>query len=274
MKKIFLLLILISTMTTNSAHSQEKDSLVLITTEFGNIKLKLYDDTPLHKENFKKLINEGFYKDLLFHRVIKNFMIQGGDPNSRNASDTTALGSGDLGYTIPAEIKFPKHFNKRGALAAARTGNDSNPEKESSASQFYIVTGKTYSEKELNKIETERVERQVQALYNNLQADNKAKIKEFYSSGDRDGLAAFRQGLYAQSQETAKTDSTLVFSPEQRLAYTKEGGAMHLDGEYTVFGEVVEGMDVIEKIQQAKTDKKDRPIKDIKMDITLIPGNN
>ena len=240
-------------MTTNSAHSQEKDSLVLITTEFGNIKLKLYDDTPLHKENFKKLITEGFYKDLLFHRVIKNFMIQGGDPNSRNASDTTALGSGDLGYTIPAEIKFPKHFNKRGALAAARTGNDSNPEKESSASQFYIVTGKTYSEKELNKIETERVERQVQALYNNLQADNKAKIKEFYSSGDRDGLAAFRQGLYA---------------------YTKEGGAMHLDGEYTVFGEVVEGMDVIEKIQQAKTDKKDRPIKDIKMDITLIPANN
>lgn len=259
-------------MVINDAYSQGQDSLVLIKTEFGNIKIRLYDDTPLHRDNFKKLIDEGFYKDLLFHRVIKDFMIQGGDPNSRTATDTTSLGSGDLGYTIPAEIKFPKYFNKKGALAAARTGNDVNPEKESSGSQFYIVTGKTYSEKELNKIETERVERQTQTLYNNLQTENKAKIKEFYSSGDRDGLAAFRQGLYAQAQETAKSDSTLVFSPEQRLAYTKEGGAMHLDGEYTVFGEVTEGMDVVEKIQQAKTDKKDRPQKDIRMDIVLIPA--
>lgn len=272
MKKIFLLFILIQTMVTNGAYSQGQDSLVLIKTEFGDIKIRLYEDTPLHRDNFKKLITEGFYKDLLFHRVIKDFMIQGGDPNSRAAADTTALGSGDLDYTIPAEIKFPKYFNKKGALAAARTGNDVNPERESSACQFYIVTGKTYSDKELNKIETERVERQTQILYNNLQAENKTQIKEFYSSGDRDGLAAFRQGLYTQAQETAKSDSTLVFSPEQRLAYTKEGGAIHLDGEYTVFGEVTDGMDVVEKIQEMKTDKKDRPQKDIRMDIILIPS--
>ena len=273
MKKIFVLFSLILTMAANNVYAQEQDSLVLIKTEFGNIKLKLYNETPLHRDNFKKLISEGFYQDLLFHRVIKDFMIQGGDPASRTATDTTSLGSGDLDYTIPAEIRFPQYFNKKGALAAARTGNNVNPEKESSASQFYIVTGKTYSEKELNKMETERVEQAVQSLYNELQAENKAKIKEYYSSGDRDALAAFRQGLYAQAQETAKSDSSLVFSTAQRQAYTKEGGALHLDGEYTVFGEVIEGMDVVDKIQHVKTDKKDRPLKNIRMDIMLIPAN-
>lgn len=273
MKKITLLFILLFVMTiANNALAQQADSLVLIKTDFGNIKIKLYDDTPLHRDNFKKLINEGFYKDLLFHRVIKNFMVQGGDPNSRFVSDTMTLGEGDLNYTIPAEINYPQHFHKRGALAAARTSNDVNPERESSASQFYIVTGKTFSEKELTKIEKERVERQTQSLYNELQAENKDKIKEFYASGDRDGLAAFRQGLYAQAVETTKADSSLYFPEEVKNSYTKEGGAMHLDGEYTVFGEVIEGMDVVDKIQNVKVDKKDRPVQDVIMDIQLIPA--
>lgn len=258
-------------MAIGSAQSQErKDTLVLIKTEFGNIKVKLYDDTPLHRDNFLKLVREGFYKDLLFHRVIKDFMVQGGDPKSRNAADSVSLGDGDLNYTIPAEIIYPKHFNKKGVLAAARTGNEVNPEKASSSSQFYIVTGKTYSDKDLNKIETQRVEREVQTVYNNLQSENKAKIKEFYSSGDRDGLAAFRQGLYAQSVEQVKSDPLIVFTPEQREAYKSVGGASHLDNEYTVFGEVIEGIEIVDKIQHVKTNKMDRPEKDLKMDIVIV----
>ncbi len=268
MKKLFLLLfILIATM--NTMNSQEKEPMVLIETEFGNIKVKLYNETPLHRDNFLKLVKEGFYKDLLFHRVIKDFMIQGGDPSSRNQSDSTKLGTGDLDYKIPAEIVFPQYFHKKGALAAARTRNDVNPEKESSATQFYIVTGKKYSDKDMTKMETEKIERATQKVYNQLQADNKAKIKEFYSSGDLDGLAAFRQGLYAKAKEDSASENP-VFTPEQRAAYSQMGGAPHLDGEYTVFGEVVDGWDVMDKIQKEKTAANDRPEKNIKMNIVVV----
>ncbi len=268
MKKLFLLLfILIATM--NNINSQEKEPMVLIQTDFGNIKLKLYNETPQHRDNFLKLVKEDFYKDLLFHRVIQNFMIQGGDPNSRNAVDSVKLGVGDLEYKIPAEIVYPQYFHKKGALAAARTGNDVNPNKESSASQFYIVVGKKYSDKDMNKMESEKIDRTKQRIYNDLQAENKAKIKEFYSSGDLDGLAAYRQGLYTQAEAEAEKENPR-FTPEQRTAYKEIGGAPHLDREYTVFGEVVDGLDVVDKIQKVKTNEKDRPVQNIKMDITVI----
>lgn len=250
-------------------NSQEKESVVLIETDLGNVKVKLYNETPQHRDNFLKLVKDGFYKDLLFHRVIKDFMIQGGDPNSREASDSTKLGSGDLDYRIPAEIVYPQYFHKKGALAAARTGNEVNPEKESSSSQFYIVTGKTFSDKDLNKMESEKLERSKQKIYNSLQAENKDKIKEFYSSGDMDGLATFRQGLYAKAGEEAIAENP-GFTSEQREAYKTLGGAPHLDKEYTVFGEVVEGLDVIDNIQKVKTNKDDRPAENIKMNILIL----
>lgn len=256
--------------TMSNINSQEKDTLVVVETSVGNVKLKLYNDTPLHKANFLKLINDSAYQDLLFHRVIKDFMIQGGDPQSRAVSDSSRLGGGDLDYTIPAEIKFPQYFHKKGALAAARTGDDVNPNRESSAMQFYIVTGKKYSDKELNKIEQQRQAQTTQRLFNELQLTYKSAIKDFYSSGDRDALAELRQRLYAEAEEEAKMSPVNVFTAEQREAYKQIGGAPSLDGTYTVFGEVVEGFDVIEKIEKVKTNAQDRPIENVKMDIKVI----
>lgn len=263
-------LLLFIFITMSNINSQEKDTLVVIETTLGNIKLKLYNDTPLHRDNFLKLVNDSAYKDLLFHRVIKDFMIQGGDPQSRVAADGSSLGGGDLDYTVPAEFRLPTYFHKRGALAAARTGDDVNPQKESSAIQFYIVTGKKYSDKDLTKIEKERQARTVQTRFNELQVEYKSAIKDFYSSGDRDSLAEFRQRLYAEAQEEAATNVANVFTPEQRKAYKEIGGTPKLDGGYTVFGEVVEGFDVVEQIQKVKTNASDRPVENIKMDIKIV----
>lgn len=262
-------LLLFIFITMSNINSQEKDTLVVVETTYGTIKLKLYSETPLHKANFLKLINDSAYKDLLFHRVIKDFMIQGGDPQSRVATDGSPLGGGDLNYTVPAEFRLPKYFHKKGALAAARTGDDVNPQRESSAIQFYIVTGKKYSDKDLTKMEKERQARTVQTRYNELQVEYKSAIKDFYSSGDRDALAELRQRLYAEAQEEAQTAVENVFTPEQRKAYKEIGGAPKLDGAYTVFGEVVEGLDVIEKIEKVKTNASDRPIENVKMDVKL-----
>lgn len=268
MKKVFLLLLLIMTIP-NIIQSQEKEPVVVVRTQYGDMRFKLYNETPLHRDNFIKLAKEGFYKDLLFHRVIKDFMVQGGDPNSRAATDTTYLGKGGPGYTIPAEIIYPHFFHKKGALAAARTGNDSNPNKESSGSQFYIVVGKKFSDKDLRKMEDEKIERAYLSKNNDLQTESKATIKEFYSSGDLDGLAAFRRGLDTQAKEWAETENPR-YSEQEREAYKKDGGAPHLNGEYTVFGEMLDGWDVLDKIQKSKTSSNDRPVDDVKMDIIVI----
>lgn len=254
---------------SNITKSQEKEPVVVIRTQYGDMRFKLYNETPLHRDNFVKLVKEGYFKDLLFHRVIKDFMIQGGDPNSRAATDTTHLGKGGPGYTIPAEIIYPHLYHKKGALAAARTGNDSNPNKESSGSQFYVVVGKKFSEKDLRKMEDEKIERARQSKYNDLQAQHKETIKRFYSSDDRDGLADFRQGLYAQAGEWAETENPR-YSEEEREAYKKDGGTPHLNNEYTVFGEMVDGWDVLDKLQKVKTSSNDRPVEDLKMDVILI----
>lgn len=193
---------------------QEKETLVLIDTDMGKIKVKLYNETPQHRDNFVKLINEGRYDGLIFHRIIKQFMVQGGDVTSKDAPIDKPLGDGDLGYTVPAEIVYPKYFHKRGALCAARTGDDTNPERASSATQFYIVTGKFFTDMELDKKEAE-------------------------------------EGI--------------KYTPEQREAYKIQGGAPHLDNKYTVFGEVVKGQDVVDKMHLVATNDKDRPLKNIKI---------
>lgn len=207
-----LLLIWVSSCIAFSLSAQE--TKVLIDTDMGKITVKLYNETPQHRDNFIKNVNDGLYNDLLFHRIIKQFMIQAGDINSADAPLDQHLGDGDLGYTIPAEFIYPQYFHKRGALCAARTADDENPEKASSASQFYIVTGKHFTEMELDKIEK-----------------NEGK----------------------------------TFTPEQREAYMMQGGTPHLDGNYTVFGEVLSGMKVVEKIEFTLTNEEDRPLKNIRI---------
>lgn len=225
LKKISFLLLFFAMMTScnaqnteNKTANTEKKYYVLIETSYGNMVAELYNETPKHRDNFLKLVNEGFYNDLLFHRVINHFMIQGGDPGSRNARQGQMLGNGNLGYTIPAE--FVKGlFHKKGALAAARMGDQVNPTKASSACQFYIVQGNVWQPDQLQMM----------------------------------------------SMQMRKN-----FSQEQLDAYTTIGGTPHLDDDYTVFGQVIEGLDVIDKIAAVQCGPGDRPVEDVKMKISVV----
>ncbi len=240
-----------------------------IETEFGTIKIILYDETPLHRDNFVKLTKDGFYTDLLFHRVIKGFMIQGGDPESKNASPGKHLGGGDLGYTLPAEIN-PKFFHRKGVLAAAREGDLINPEKRSSASQFYILQGKVFRPGELDSLQAQLEDSR---KMNMLQARLKAaepELNKLGAEGKRDEMTAKFNSLKAEVEAEAAKLPPIRFSEEQRKVYTTVGGYPSLDNNYTIFGEVTGGMDVVDKIADQPVDRFNRPLKDIKFKITLI----
>ncbi len=193
---------------------------IVIETTLGNIKVVLYDETPLHSKNFKSLVNRGFYDGLLFHRVINKFMIQAGDSTSRSAAPGELLGDTSEPYTVPAEIRYPELLHKRGALCMAREGDAANPQRASSAYQFYIVYGTRFNDDMLDKVQTR------------LDASAGGKV---------------------------------VLTPEAREVYKRIGGTPHLDGQYTVFGEVVEGIDIVRDIQWVDTDANDRPVKDVRI---------
>ena len=218
--RLSLLAILVIAVLPMMAQSRQ----VMLETTAGNILLTLYDDTPKHRDNFLKLVNEEFYDSLLFHRVIKNFMIQGGDPDSKKAEPGVTLGEGSTDYTVEAEFFDSEghllHPHQRGVLAMAREGDSENPERRSSGCQFYIVWGKTYATQQL------------------------------YQIGDK---------------VEAQTDHRVTMTPELLDLYRKVGGVPHLDGQYTVFGEVTEGLDVVDRIQQVQTDDYDRPIDDVRI---------
>ena len=278
MKKNFFLSIMMVALTmmscsANNAESQSNATpgktdnnmtKVELETTYGNIVVELYNETPQHRDNFIKLVNSGYYDGVLFHRVIKDFMIQTGDGNSKTAGPDTSLGDGDPGYTIEAEFVYPKYFHKRGALAAARTGDQVNPERRSSGSQFYIVTGKIYGSDELKAMTQRLADVQKQDIFRRLIMENRAKIEEMQKNHDNDGLTAFQNELIQQTEaEAAKNPFSLT--DEQLNAYTSIGGTPHLDGQYTVFGEVIEGMDVVDKIQNVTTGRMDRPTVDVKI---------
>ncbi len=243
----------------------QKETMLEIKTTMGDIKVKLYDETPLHRDNFIKLAKEGTYEGTLFHRVIKDFMIQAGDPDSKNAPKDKQLGSGDVGYTIPAEFVYPKYFHKKGALSAARMGDQVNPKKESSGCQFYIVTGKVYNDSTLLSMENQKNQGKVEAVFNALAQKHMKEVYKMRKEGDEEGLYNLQEKLFAEAQEEAAKQPDFQFTPEQVAAYTTVGGTPHLDGDYTVFGEVVEGMDVVDKIQQVETNRSDRPNEDVKI---------
>ncbi len=219
MRKIFLLLLVVLVSAGAGAKNPKRTTVEMLTSK-GRITIELYDETPQHRDNFIKLVQEGYYNDLLFHRVIEDFMIQGGDPDSREATADQELGEGGPGYTVPAEFQFPELYHKRGALAAAREGDDVNPEKASSGSQFYIVWGKTYTRDEIEEL-TQTVTRQ--------------------------------------------SGNTIVFPEKIKKQYMRYGGTPHLDGSYTVFGEVTRGLEVVNAIQQVATDANDRPLEDVRI---------
>ena len=239
--------------------------LKIKTTE-GDIIIRLYDETPKHRDNFLKLAKEGYFNGTLFHRVIKDFMIQGGDPDSKNAPKGKMLGTGGPDYTIPAEFVYPQYFHKRGALSAARTGDEVNPEKESSGSQFYIVWGKTFKPAELKQMEHQIAMQQEQQVFNQLTREHHEEIMNLRRNRDRVGLQELQDKLIEQTKITCKQQGKPSFTEEQIEVYTNVGGTPFLDNQYTVFGEVEEGLDIVERIQNCDTDRNDRPTENIKIE--------
>ena len=219
MKRVLFLIALAMGASTRLC-AQTSTTEVLLETTMGNIRIALYDETPQHRDNFLKLTKMGSYDSLLFHRVIKDFMVQSGDIFSKNAKPGQLLGMGDYDYTQEPEFRLPKIFHRRGVVAAAREGDEKNPERRSGASQFYIVWGKIYDDRRLD---------------------------------------------YTQTKLDSITNGAVQLTPEMREVYKTIGGTPHLDGQYTVFGEVTEGLDLIEKMQLLETDKNDRPLEDIRI---------
>ena len=239
---------------------------VKIQTMLGDIIVRLYDETPIHRDNFLKLVKEGYYDGTLFHRVIKDFMIQGGDPDSKGAPAGKMLGVGGPDYTLEAEIKDGL-FHKRGALAAARQGDEVNPERRSSGSQFYIVWGQVYNEGQLRQFSKQLKMQKVQSVFNQLAAEHRTEIMQMRRDRNRAGLQELQDKLAAEAEKQAAGFTGLT--DEQLKIYSTIGGTPHLDGQYTVFGEVEEGLDVVEMIQAAATGHGDRPVDDLEMRIVL-----
>lgn len=256
--------------TAYAGGNETKETHIQIVTTEGVIKIKLYNDTPLHRDNFVKLVSNHFYDSTIFHRVINQFMIQGGDPDSKKAAPGVMLGNGTTGYTIPAEIMPDKHYHKKGALAAARMGDEVNPNKESSGCQFYIVQGRNFSAEDLNTMEQRMLNNQKQEAFSRLMnkpenAGIRTRFTTFQQSQQTDSLMAISKLIEPMVLAEVSKMPQFKFSEEQRKIYSTVGGTPHLDGGYTVFGEVVEGLDLVDKIATVKTLPGDRPEKDIRI---------
>lgn len=258
LKRIFLLNILF-VLISCSAPGGNENTTILMKTSMGDIKLKLYDETPLHRDNFIKLVNSGFYDGVSFHRVIQDFMIQGGDPETRTSRE--GLHDSLSTYTIPAEFR-PHLFHKKGALAAAREGNDVNPDMRSSGTQFYIVQGTKLSDPEIDQMEQRINSNLKQAVFNKLLkevADSSQTSGNPLNPGQIQEIASMKMFNYLSGYNEFKVPA------DQREVYRTSGGVPRLDGTYTVFGEVLEGLDVVDKIAAVDTDSSDRPVADVKI---------
>ena len=262
-------ILLISLTSARTLNPEQKGTKVLIHTTKGDIVVELYDETPQTRDNFIKLVNQKFYDSTLFHRVIKGFMIQGGDPQSKKAAPGAMLGNGDVGYTVPAEIK-PDLFHKKGALACARTGDNVNPTKASSGCQFYIVQGKVYTDAELDQMEARMNMGIKQQIFTTIisKPENtqlKQRFGKYQQQNNIDSLQALAATIEPQIDSIYAKSPKFTFTPEQRKEYTTVGGTPHLDGNYTVFGEVVQGLNIVDSIADVKTGPADRPVQDVRI---------
>jgi peptidylprolyl isomerase len=260
---------IVALMFTACAQSQNQTK-VIVHTSLGDMTIVLYNETPKHRDNFIKLANEHYFDSLLFHRVINGFMIQGGDPQSKNAPAGQMLGNGGPSYKIPAEIVFPNYFHKKGALAAARMSDQQNPQKESSGSQFYIVQGEIIGKENLPQLESMLSQKKKQqAGYKAIEpfADS---LRYYQQVRDSAKWANVRDRAVAAAEKAAEAEPAFVMPQAMKDAYSTIGGTPSLDGEYTVFGEVVSGLEVIDKIAAVQRDGNDRPLQDVKMWIEVV----
>ncbi len=271
-----LLLTLAACKTTskNSANSNDKASskerTFVIETPYGQMKGRLSNLTPLHRDNFIKLVESGYYDSLLFHRVIANFMIQGGDPDSKYAKPNVALGNGGPDYTIPAEF-VSGMIHQKGALAAARTSDHMNPTKASSGSQFYIVQGNVYDSLKMQQMTTKISENAKQKAFQKMMASpefESAKIRLDLAKKNND-KAGHKQLLDSLNQLAVSRSEYKPYNAEQLKVYATVGGTPHLDGDYSVFGQIYEGLDVLDKIAKAEGDRNNRPKTDIRFSIKM-----
>jgi peptidyl-prolyl cis-trans isomerase B (cyclophilin B) len=268
MNKSVILLFLAFTLATGCA--QKSDYVVTIKTNQGEMIALLYDETPKHKANFIKLAKEHYFDSLLFHRVIAGFMIQGGDPNSKKARPGEQLGNGGPGYTVDAEFN-PKFFHEKGSFSAARLGDGQNPTKASSGSQFYIVQGTIIPESNMEDLRIDQMKLNMgfrQLMQNPANKPLIDSLNQVYMAGD---MEAYKRKIFALVPRIEKETGMKItkdVSPEKIKAYTTVGGAAHLDGDYTVFGKVIKGLDVIDKIAAVQT-SNERPVEDVRMFVTV-----
>jgi peptidylprolyl isomerase len=270
---ICLVLAVVLTFSGFRAQTHSKETVVL-ETSYGTIKLKLFEETPLHKANFLKLAKQKYFDSLLFHRVINEFMIQGGDPLSRRAAKGDSLGHGDAGYLVPAEFNR-KIIHRKGRLCAARDNEDINPDQASSASQFYIVMGKARTPEELVKTEEKMNKRRLYAVTGKYNSTPEGKrmngiYKTLLDENKQDSAAIIKTQIDNAVNAAHTSKPAYKFNEEEIKIYSTIGGTPHLDGSYTVFGELTEGQDIVDRIAAAKTDARDRPVEDIRMKIYIL----
>lgn len=244
-----------------AACQKKGDFVVKFETSKGIVRIKLYNETPLHRDNFLKLVREGYYDGMLFHRAIREFMIQAGDPDSKKARPRMRFGSNGIGYTLKAEI-LPRYYHKRGAVAAARENDNVNPRRESDGSHFYIVQGKVFQDTEIDTVVQIINNKRFTALFQSLQRQREGEIVKLQAAQDVNGLMRINDELSAETRKQFE-NVKLVLSGPQRETYTTVGGAPNLDGEYTVFGEVTEGIEIVDKIALLDTDDNFRPLQDV-----------
>ncbi len=274
-KKLFhaflVIILLFVSKSYGYVNDDSRETKVMIITDFGTIKIRLYNETPLHRDNFIKLVKNHYFDSLLFHRVIQNFVIQGGDPDSKNAAPFIELGNGGPGYTIPKEFN-PKLFHKKGVLAAARDSDLENPGQASAGSQFYIVQGHVWNDS-LLQVQAKRITRM--KLFNSIvnRSENKKileQYQEFVKTRQTDSMKYLNDFINKQVDSELPNVPVFTFTDEQMKTYESSGGTPHLDNSYTIFGEIIEGLNVVDEIAKQKTDKNDRPLKDIRMRIVII----